>query len=117
MKSRATAGAADHAVIKFKPDLVWMVRRDPRSKRWIGVCEALKFCLEDTSYERLLALIDEALEGLLDLLVRKRELRDWLKEHQLRLATPLPDTPRLSRFKVSYTVKQHMHHDPAQVPA
>jgi hypothetical protein len=105
------------SVVRFKPQLLWTVRRDRVSKRWIGVCEELKFCLEDTSYERLLALIDEALEELLKLLLRKGELADWLKEHHVRLASPLPRTSHRARFKVSYTVKQHVHHDPAQIAA
>ena len=108
---------ANAVVVRFRPDLVWNVRRDPKSRRWIGVCEEIKFCLEDTSYERLLALIDEALEGLLVLLVAKGELRAWMKEHHIQLASPLPDAPRSARLKVSYTVKQLVHHDRAQVPA
>lgn len=104
-------------IVRFNPDLVWEVRRDANSRRWIGVCEALKFCLEETSYERLLALIDEALEGLLALLIEKGELCAWMKEHHVRLASPLPGAADRARLKVSYTVKQHVHHDRAQVAA
>ncbi len=72
--------------IEGQAQLQWRAHRSGSSKRWIGICDALKLVTEADTLDELHSVIDEAIQLLLTDLLVDNELDQFLRERGWKAA-------------------------------
>jgi len=80
--------------VQMQAQLVWQVTRDPKSDRWVAVCQPLLITAEAETWEKLTALMNEEVNALLRALLETGELDQFFRDRgwQSMPETPLPKT-------------------------
>jgi hypothetical protein len=76
--------------VQIQGQLVWRMTRDPRSDRFVAVCDPLAITAEAETWSKLTEIIDEEVNALFRDLFEEGELQDFFRERGWR---PLADTP------------------------
>jgi len=80
--------------VQARGQLLWQVTRDPKSDRWVAVCQPLSITAEAETWEKLTALMNEEVNELLRALLEMGELDQFFRDRgwQSLPETPLPKT-------------------------
>lgn len=102
--------------IEIEAQVGWIVFQDPKSNRWVGVCDALKITVGDDTWSGLAETIDDAIQSLMLDLVEHGEFEGFLREHGWRPLAPLPKKMnKLVRFELPMQINKVPWRD-SQVP-
>jgi len=80
--------------VQIRGQLLWNVTRDPKSDRWVALCDALKITAEAETWEKLTALMNEEVNALLSTLLEDGELDRFFRDRGWESSpdTPIPST-------------------------
>lgn len=100
-------------IVEIEGVVQWRGGKDPDSGLYIGVCDALNLNVSGETWAEMQDVAREALEGLLDDLVKTGEFDAFLRRNGWRLTTPMPKRGAV-RFDVpvewsSVPVQQVVH--------
>jgi hypothetical protein len=95
--------------VQMQAQLLWQVTRDPKSDRWVAVCQPLAITAEAETWEKLTALMNEEVNELLRALLEAGELDKFFRDRgwQSMPETPLPKTTPIEgiRFDVPMDIQ------------
>lgn len=91
-------------LIRIQTQVTWQAARDPKSDRWVAVCQPLGITAEAETWDKLAALMNEEVNELLRDLLEEGELPHFLKERGW-VASPLTPVPHaMPREGVAFDV-------------
>ena len=76
-------------IVRINAQLGWAVTRDPRSERWIGVCDPLAMTAEAETFPELMETIAEILQSAFRELLSTGDLMTYLRDRGWTLMTPI----------------------------
>ena len=68
----------------------WRAFRDPKSERWVGICDSLNVTAEAATWGELEQVINEIHNELFRDLLEEGELQSFLQNHGWKPSTPVP---------------------------
>ena len=77
-------------LIRINTQVPWQIARDPKSDRWVAVCQPLAITAEAETWDKLASLLAEEVNELLLDLLKEGELPTFFKERGWQSLTPLP---------------------------
>ena len=72
-------GHNNKMLVRIDTKVAWQIARDPKSERWVGVCQMLGITAEAETWAKLTALIAEEVSELLVYLFQEGELQSFCK--------------------------------------
>lgn len=92
----------EHNTVEVNAQLQWVFYRDEPSRRWIGVCDALKLTVEGETHADLRENIEDTLDLLMLNLLQENELDRFLTQHGWSLEKRPPFDSQDVQFDVPF---------------
>jgi predicted RNase H-like HicB family nuclease len=94
--------------LHIQANLFWLYTQDKESQMWVAHCPPLKIVAEGKTYSELMEAMDDCIQTLFTDLWEAGELGNFLREHNWRALTPIPQrrTAGNVRFDVPYEIQQ-----------
>lgn len=84
----------ERTVVTIDAKISWRGFQDRKSRRWVGVCDALALTVEGKTWAELAETIADALNGLFRDLMDERELSRFLQDRGWKLVGKMPAARR-----------------------
>lgn len=84
------------AVVSLEGQLTWKYCHDPKTQKWVAICEPFRITLQADSFPELRESMSESIDAMLTELWSTGDLEPFLEEHGWASITPLPEKPRRS---------------------
>ncbi|MEK7684309.1 MAG: hypothetical protein AAB466_02675 [Verrucomicrobiota bacterium] len=86
------------AVVSLEGQLTWKYCHDPKTHKWVAICEPFRITVQANSFPELRESMSESIDAMLTELWSTGDLERFLEEHGWASMTPLPEKSRRSRL-------------------
>lgn len=80
----------ERMTVEIQAQVSWNCFQDPKSKRWVGICDALKITVGAESWPELAEVIDDTLQAMMLTLWEGREFDEFLRKRGWTALQPMP---------------------------
>jgi len=92
-------------LVHIQGSVVWHSYHNPKSDKWIGICDSLKLTAQGDTWNDLYEVIRDSITGLLRELVVTQDFNRFLRDRGWKLKLPLPSFRRPSDLEFDIPIE------------